>query len=278
MSIDHAVVSRHIRSLEGWVGVKLLERHGISTKLSPIGEEYYKHISSALAIIAAATSTLIEDNDALQLTIWCVPGLAALWLSQQLGDFTRTHPHISVNLRPSDRAPDFSTREADCDIRYIREWDEAPPQSNMRRLEFARPAVFPVATPDLAARLAIGGAEDLLRSPLLHEDNDDEWSRWFEAHQVTPDQRLPGTRLWHAHLTLGAALQGEGVALTNPMLGGPALDAGRLVKLQPREGVFDRVQFGGYTLQARNDRWNAPAIVAFRRWLVRISPTGNDGR
>ena len=270
LEIDHAVVSRHIRSLESWMGLPLLTRSGGSYQLTEPGETYHGEIATALAVIAAATGRMVEVQEDQKLSIWCIPGFASLWLSDRLGDFIRTHPEISVDLRPSDHSPDFRAREIDCDIRYLRHWEESGISRVAHRHEFARPHVFPVCSPGLLAALPpINDAASLLACPLLHEDSDAEWTGWFEAQDVALDGRLPGTRLWHAHLTLGAARQGRGIALANPMLLGNDLADGTLVAVHPRIGKFATVAFGGYTLFARDDRWNARPVLAFRRWLAR---------
>lgn len=270
LGIDHAVVSRHVRSLESWVGVPLLGRRGNSYELTEQGMVYHAEIASALAKIATATGRMVEVQEDLRLSIWCVPGFAFLWLADRLGDFTRAHPEISVDFRPCDHAPDFRAREVDCDIRYVRDWEEGPIARVAHRLEFARPNVFPVCSPELRESLPpIENAASLLECPLLHEDGDVEWKGWFAAQHVRIETRMQGPRLWHAHLTLAAARQGRGVALANPMLLGNDLAEGTLVPIQPRVGTFAPACYGGYTLFARDDRWNARPVIAFRRWLTR---------
>ena len=270
LSIDHAVVSRHIRSLESWVGVPLLSRCGNSYELTEHGLTYHAEIGAALGAIATATGRMVEVQEDQRLSIWCIPGFAFLWLADRLGDFTHAHPEISVDFRPSDHGPDFRAREVDCDIRYVRHWEESGISRVAHGHEFARPAVFPVCRPELLDSLPpIEDAASLLECPLLHEDSDAEWIGWFAAQQTTVQERLPGPRLWHAHLTLGAARQGRGIALANPMLLGNELADGTLVAVRPRKGAFAEVRFGGYTLFARDDRWNARPVVAFRRWLAR---------
>jgi len=269
LQIDHAVVSRHIRSLEAWVGQPLLTRSDGTYRLTEPGENYHREIATALAAIAAATGRMVQTPEEQRLSIWCIPGFASLWLSDRLGDFIRAHADINVDLRPSDDAADFRAREVDCDIRYIRSWEENTLPRAVRSHEFARPDVYPVCSPDLLATLPpIDDAATLLDCPLLHEDSDAEWRAWLAAQDARIDGRLPGTRLWHAHLTLGAARQGRGIALANRMLLGSDLTDGALVAIRPRKGSFAPVCLGGYSLLARDDRWNAPPVLAFRRWLT----------
>lgn len=272
LNIDHAVVSRHIRSLESWIDTQLVVRNGTGYTLTVEGELYYTEIYAALTQIANATARLIKREGDLKLSIWCIPGFAWLWLSDRLGEFMAANPDIDVDFRPADASPDFRSKEVDGDIRYLREWEEADLPRQLHRLEIARPPVFPVASPELIARMKpIKNAAEFLEWPLLHEDNDLEWAHWLKAQGVEGEARLSGMRLWHAHLTLNAARQGHGVALANPMLLSDDLQTGRLCRVRPEQGEFSAVCFGGYTFLAREDRWNAPATFRFRRWLQRAS-------
>lgn len=272
LNIDHAVVSRHIRSLETWVDTQLVVRDSTGYSLTNEGETYYAEVYAALTQIANATARLIKREGDLKLSIWCIPGFAWLWLSDRLGEFIAANPDIDVDFRPADSSPDFRSKEVDGDIRYLREWEEADLPRQLHRIEIARPQVFPVASPELIARMPpIREAADLLDWPMLHEDSDAEWVHWLKAQGVSGDARLPGMRLWQAHLTLNAARQGHGVALANPMLLNDDLETGRLCRVMPEHGTFETVKFGGYTFLAREDRWNAPATFRFRRWLLRAS-------
>lgn len=268
LDVHHAVVSRHIRSLETWVGAGLVTRTGSGYTLTERGAAYHEQIGSALTIIAAATDGFLQPDRDLTLSIECVPGFASLWLSDHLGDFIGGNADIGVDFRPSDHMPDLRTNMVDTDIRYIREWDDAATFKGVRRFDVIRPAIFPVASPACIERLGpIRSAADLLAAPLLHEDNDTEWRHWLLAHGLEVPERLPGSRLWHAHLTLAAARQGQGVGLANRWLLRDDLEAGRLVAITSEGEPFRTVHLGAYAILAREDRWNAPAVQRFRRWL-----------
>lgn len=269
LGTDHAVVSRHVRALEGWVGAALLVREGTGYQLTDAGRAYHAEIERALAIISGATGALTRQDARIRLRIWCIPGFAFLWLSDRLGSFIDDNPAIDLDFRPSDDLPDFRAKDVDGAIRYLRLWEEATIPRHVHSLELARPPVFPVAAPAFAASLpALATAADLLDCTLLHEDSDEEWKHWLAAQSVTPPETLPGPRLWHAHLTLNAARQGQGIALANPMLLRDDIEAGRLVRLQARERPFVPVQLGSYRLMAREDQWNAAGLVRFRSWLT----------
>jgi len=278
LDIGHAVVSRHLHSLETWVGAPLVIRNGAANQLTEEGEFYHREIYGALTTIANATGKLMRASNELSFSLWCIPGFAFLWLADHLGDFITANPEINVDFRPADQSPDFRAKEVHADIRYLRDWEVGAVSRLAHRIEFARPEVFPVASPACLAQLPpVETVADLLKLPLLHEDNDLEWSHWLQAQGLEVTERLPGSRLWHAHLTLNAARQGYGVALANHMLLGDDLATGRLVPVMPRGGAFRPVTFGAYTFLAREDRWSTPVIARFRQWLQRTVAADKGG-
>ncbi len=273
---DHAVISRNIRSLEAWVGNQLFVRDDSGYALTEAGKAYHEQICSAMNSIVGATRALMIGEEELKLRIQCIPGFASLWLSDRLSEFISANRDIDVDFHPSDVAPDFRSKDVDGDIRYIREWEEAALPKIVHRLEFARPEVFPVASPEFASSRKLQGASDFLDLALLHEDNDLEWRHWLIKQGVPVPERLPGTRLWHAHLTLNAARQGQGVALANSLLLRDDIEAGRLVALSPAEGLFLPVCLGGYNFIAREGQWNSLPIARFRRWLRGVASAERD--
>ncbi len=271
LGVDHAVVSRHLRSLEEWAGVQLVSREQGRAVLTDEGLRYYVRITAALNEITGASVELLRRNDARRLSIWCVPGFASEWLAWRLGAFQAENPSLDLELHPTDKSPDFSRYEADVDIRYI---GGSTPISavnisgGVRRFEIARPPVMAVVSPSCTALLSsVRAPADLLNAPLLHEESPDQWGAWFTAHGIDIATPLPGPRLWHAHLTIEAARRGQGVALANPFLLGDDLTAGRLVPLLKNPDGGGAVQLGAYAFAARADRWQSAMVTSFRRWL-----------
>src|SRR3546814_12122682 len=61
-------------------------------------------------------------------------------------------------------------------------------------------------------------------------------------------------------------------SLSNRLLLGDELEAGRLVEVEPEGGEFAPVRFGAYTFIAPGDRWMTPPVKRFRHWLQAIVP------
>lgn len=268
LNLDHAVVSRHVRSLEEWLGAALVERGSGRLSLTATGAAYHARVSQALVEIASATSSVITSPDQREARLWCIPGFAARWLSERLAAFERHHPNFFIELRPTDRCADLLMHEADIDVRYYGDdWPPSPGGKSLRAIELARPPVMAVASPQLAAGLnKAPGRAALLDAPLLHEEHDEQWRAWLRLNGIACSGRLPGPLLWHAHMAIGAAVQGRGVALANPYLVARELAEGSLVEVAP-PGVR-AVILGGYYFVAREDRWTLPVIVTLRNFLL----------
>ena len=276
LRLDHAVVSRHLRSLEEWAGVQLITRMNGRAVLTDEGLRYHARITAALGEILDASVELLRRNSSRRLSIWCMPGFASEWLASRLTEFQAQHPGFELELRPTDGSPDFTRHEADVDIRYIA-GDEPISAVNVsggvRRFEIARPQWLAVASPGCAALLPpLREPADLLKAPLLHEESSQQWRTWLTMLGVPVAGPLPGLRLWHAHLTVEAARRGQGVALANPFLLRDDFVTGRLIPLLPDgAGGYRQVSLGAYAFAARMDRWQSPAVISFRRWLRKES-------
>jgi LysR family transcriptional regulator, glycine cleavage system transcriptional activator len=268
LGVSHAIVSRHLAALEDWLGTMLVDRvHG---GLTPAGADYHALISPAFDQLCSATERMRGDTGS-RLQIWSMPGLAYHWLTSRLPDFGRRHPGLAVTLRPSDAPPDLSRHEAHADLRWRRDVDLAGSEHpTITRVAMIRPRIFPVAHPDAPwlAGQRVEQASDLLALPLLHEDDDVEWQMWFAAHGVTTALPPPAARLWQGHMTLVAAREGQGVALTNGFLAGDDLAAGRVVDLSAGHPAFRPVSLGAYYLTTHAGSGQTRPLRQFSAWLA----------
>ncbi len=264
LGIDHAAVSRHVRALETWVGVLLVERSQAGGRLTVHGERYHRRVSAALHEIQTATANIMEPDVSAPLKIWCPSGFAS-WLAPRLGRFRQDNPDFDVEVQPTEARPDFASGEADADIRFL--LGRRRPErmfSGVKSVELARPDVIAVASPELlAASCPILEPTDLLGLPLLHKKDDTQWRAWLADQGLPRMHHLPGLRLWYTTMTLEAARSGQGVALSNAALLRDDLAAGRLVQID----VGRPITSGAYFFTTRTDRWLSPPLVRLRRWL-----------
>lgn len=267
LSLNHAVVSRHIRLLEEWLGVPLYQRAGGRLHLTTAGETYFHRVSKALTELAMGTLEVQQARDG-PLQLWCVPGFAAQWLTLHIAEFEQRHPDTPVEVRPTDRVANMQILESDADIRYYGDdWPPSPGAEGLRCMELARPPVMAVASPGLAAQLGpLPDVHALAAAPLLHEEHDRQWHAWLRLNGLAMTGPIPGTLLWHAHLAIAAARAGRGIALASSYLVARDLAEGSLVEMSFPGG--HRPILGSYIFVAREDRWDSPPIARLRQFLL----------
>ena len=257
--MSHSVVSRHIRNLESWLGVKLFEPGRRTASLTPEGQRYFRSVSGALDRISAATDGIRPNNLARVLNIWCVPGLASRWLVPRLGALRALVPHVEISIRPTLDVPDLAKYEVDLLIGFGHiEVD------GLLQTELTVPRVVPVASPAfIKQHPGIKQPRDLMRIPLLHEVSADYWRQWFEANGVSHTTPLKGPRLWYLNSVLDAAQNGQGVALAPEIVVSDALKSGQLVVL-----TDSRIRLGCYNLYIRKNTPASDALTKLREWLI----------
>lgn len=267
---DHAVISRHLRTLESWTGTKLIDRTSSGISLTDDGLRYHRHIAAAMDNIADATIDLMRRGDNYRLLVWCAPGFALHWMSSKIGLFETANRDVEIEFRPTDRRPDFASHETDIDIRFESVYGN-PLQlaSGLRCAEIARVPIVAVASPAyLAAHPPIATPRDLLAQRLLHEEDFDSWAHWLAAHGIYDELDLGGPRLWQGHMTLDAAIHGRGIALSNHIVVAHELASGRLIEVGKGSASFQPYSDGIYYFITRTDRWDAPLIRRYRNWLI----------
>lgn len=267
---DHAAVSRNLRAIEAWTGATLIERTSSGVVLTEDGVRYHKQISQAMDLIAQATLDLMSRGNSHRLHIRCMPAFALHWLSRRLGEFEKANRGIDIELRPTDRSPDFASYETDVDIRLVPSYVEPPAlPAGLNGIDVASVPIIAVASRAyLASSEPIAQPEDVLRHQLLHEENFNRWGNWLAAHGVHDDAYLTGPRLWEGHLTMDAARHGRGIALTNALVATDDIAAGRLIEVGQGFKSFQPYAMATYRFVARADRWDAALVRRFRLWLL----------
>lgn len=255
LSVSHAAVSQQLRSLEGHLGVALLDRSGRALKLTADGEilaqgcgDGFLHIARAVALVTGA-----EANRPLHISP--TPSFAAAWLMPRLPEFRAAHPGLSMVLDPTPELVTLTPGGVDLSIRYGNgNW---PGLDSELLLETA---MVVVAAPTLIEGMDMTDAAVLRMLPWLEEVGTTESTRWLEAHGLAGPARgsliqVPG------NLLLDGARDGQGVAVVVRKFVEADIQAGRLSVL--REDAWPGT---GYHLVSRPGV-RRPALKAFIRWI-----------
>lgn len=260
--VTQGAVSRHIATLEGWLGVQLFERgrHGIS--LTPAGQRYFTSMRVALDQIELGTRQLQQESpDEWLLRVKVPPTFAIRWLIPRLARFHALHPRIDVQITTSHRPADFERDEIDVSIHS----QPSPPVGPGYRLLF-RETLLPVCAPALLhADAPLKNPADLAQQALLSSLNrPHDWLAWLTAAGIPDMDTRRGLKFENAAMAYQAAAEGLGVMVGLFAFVRDDLAAGRLV------APFDlRVPTqGGYFMAWRTDCAVPLRVREFENWLA----------
>jgi LysR family hydrogen peroxide-inducible transcriptional activator len=93
-------LSQQIRKLETELGVRLFERLGRTTRLTPFGEALLVEASAILQHVAGAEASIaaLQDGVRGRLRVGAIPTVMPFFLAPRLGAFRDLHPEIEIIL------------------------------------------------------------------------------------------------------------------------------------------------------------------------------------
>ena len=266
LGVTPAAISIQVRRLEEWVGAPLFVRGHRSLSLSAAGQRLAPRLTALFLEMEQLVSD-VRDLDAATLQVSAMGSFASKWLAPRLGGFVAAHPAIQVRISNADTRADFDRDEVDVGLRYG--GDE---HGELHADLIARARAFPVCSPALAKRY--DDPSRIPRSLLLHDESAlvapglPTWSSWFAAAGVASPPEGAGPWFSNSHMSLSAAISGQGFALGLAPLVDDDLAAGRLVKpfALEIESPF------GFWFVCRPDRLGEGKIAAFRAWVLSEAP------
>ena len=233
LGVTHGAISRHIQSLQAFLGAELFRPAGRNRVPTERAAAYLAEVSAALDRLAGATERMREPSAARMLRINTLATFSMRWLIPRLSSFQIAHPRVEVRLITSMEP--VERLSGDFDV-VIRRNPMHRPGYTSRRFLVERN--LPVAAPALLARYP-------LRTP--------------RASQIPPN----GQRFENYFFTLEAAARGLGFAVGALPLIADDLASGRLVT--PLAGPIS-VSEGYHVLYPANRRRGS--VMEFVDWLV----------
>ncbi|SIT35914.1 Transcriptional regulator, LysR family [Paraburkholderia piptadeniae] len=262
LHVTHGAVSRHIKTLEGHLGVALFQRLTRRIILTEAGAEFLLVVTRALGELTREAERLRAHDNVARLKINASVSFANKWLAPRLHRLKALHPELDVHLDVTDTYVDLNDREVDVAIRYGS--GRYPRVLAERILE---ETVTPVCSP--AYREKMGGlcsVASLAGCTLLHEDGMlANWEQWFALTGVSSVRSDRGSAYSHGSLAIEAAIRGEGVALGRSVIVADDIAAGRLVAPFPQ---FRLEAERGHDLVYRIGSRDDPKVCALRDWLA----------
>lgn len=219
-------VSRHVASLERYLGTRLLHRSTRKLTLTPEGERYYARARRVLDALEEAESDVRgEDQPSGLLRIACPTALARSHLLPRVKALLDRYPAIELDLQIADRFIDLVEEGVDVAIRIGTLSDST---LKARRIGTAERVC--VASPAyLAQHAAPRAPEDLLRHDCIVYSLSRAGSHWsFRNTQVSVRGRLKVNTPDGIHR---AVLDGLGIAYVPVWLFERELRSGEVLAL-----------------------------------------------
>ncbi|SDR59599.1 LysR family transcriptional regulator, glycine cleavage system transcriptional activator [Rhizobiales bacterium GAS191] len=260
LNLTRSAVSHQLRLLERDLGFDLLERLGKGVTLTHRGRRYANDVRKALTVIGDAAVQHRRKGIGGSLSVSSTPGFASLWLCTHIAEFQEMFPEVSLRIVTPRRLDDVSNPEVDVFIAF---GDGNWPN---RAVELLSEVEFtPLCSPVLLNKIgSLAGPEDVLRAPLLHLGDYEDWTRWFALTKVhNPDPQC-GIIFSDMNLVLSAATAGQGVAMGDELTCRKAMDAGQLVR--PFDLAIKSTR--SYFLVSEHGKAGNAMIIAFRDWLT----------
>lgn len=177
LQVNHATLSRRLKTLEDGLGTKLFERHISGYTLTAHGERLLHRAEEVESTMLGIQSDLKDAGTRVSGTVRIAApdGFGTAFLAPRLGLLAAAHPDLEIQLVIMPRSLSLSNREADIAIGLSR-----PDRGRLhaRKLTDYELGVYAArahptlwggisAADDLAQRMFVGYIDDLIFSPEL---------------------------------------------------------------------------------------------------------------
>jgi LysR family glycine cleavage system transcriptional activator len=226
LAVSQGAVSQQIRKLEAEFGTRLFFRAGNEMIPSPEAVRLATAVRSSLAELQAAVDVVVEIADQDPLVVSMESRFQGRWLSPRLPRLLADPAGANLDVRVEDRVSNFTNDGVDVAIRFGRgDW------AGLQSFRITSEWLCVVCTPEFRERHAIRSAEDLVRAPLVH-DQDRLWPLLFDRYGLPPPS--PGSFVSNSSLlTVDVVLRGLGAAMLRYSMVEADLRNGRLVRPLP---------------------------------------------
>jgi LysR family glycine cleavage system transcriptional activator len=264
LKISREAVSRHIRTLEDHLGVKLFYRVHRAVALTSSGRKFQSIVRESLENIATGAEAILGRTRSSGINVSSTIALASFWLTPRLASFREKHANVEIHVKISDAPTDMIADGIDIALRY---GDGKWKGLTKKRLFGVKS--FPVCSPEYLKRAgAITQPVDLLKHTLINLDGAvhvaEDWRWWLTGIGVDVPRSLMTLGFDSYANVIQAALDGQGVALGFSGLASDLIAGGRLVR--PIDSELNP-GFAVYLVSPMGMK-PTPAVNSFVSWII----------
>lgn len=265
LHLTPSAISHRIRALEKQVGESLFVRKHRTISPTRAGRALAEATGRAFSELARVAASGKSHGVQSRLRLAVATTFATSWLIPRIKDFMAAHARVELVIECVTREIDFENEPYDA---AINSGTGAWP--GLSATELLRIFTTPVCTPETCARFRLKSPSDLLRAPLIAVTAYPlAWPLWLERAGILGAAPQPALAVDSFIAATTAALSDAGIALGLDPLFRNEEKAGVLVR-----PFAIRQPTGSYWLIHRPVDARNPALVAFRRWLLRSLGSG----
>jgi len=262
LCLTHPAVSHQVQLIEEALGVELFEQDGRHIVSTPEGRVLYPYVRAAFESLIEGVEAVHRNALDKPLRVQTYVTASIRWLARRVPRFIADHPEVKLALSTCAVEWEFDDVHADVGLVYC----ATPPDPKFHWVPLFEYSLFPVCSPEIAARLGSAPTPaSLLKQPLVAIYTEvQNWQTWFEGAGLPFDPASPYLVVDTLAVALEMALDSQAIALVN----GPFVDAdlasGRLVRPVAHKVVCP----GAWGLICRKDMRENLRIRKFVDWMT----------
>ncbi|MFM0340568.1 LysR substrate-binding domain-containing protein [Paraburkholderia fungorum] len=270
LHVTPAAIGQLIRGLEDALDVELFHRASSGPSrlvLTDAARAIVPELQAGFDLLSTAVERLKASKARITFTVTVPPAFADKWFLRRVERFQSRHPYYDLRIDTNGKLVDFTAERIDAGIRY-----GAGHWSDVVATFLLRDEFFPVCSPTLmSGEHPLKEPADLRFHSLIHDMSMrtvavfPTWRSWLQKagyRDVVDCDR--GLQINDSAAAIQTAVSGIGVALGRTSLVERDLLEGRLVR------PFGEAQACelAYYIVHKKDNEDAPAVVAFKEWLI----------
>lgn len=226
LGVTQGAISKHVISLEDFVGAQVFVRAPTGLSLTQEGYTLMEALRPAFAMMTDAFAHYHRKPPRSSICrIATLASFASQFLVPRLPEFRQKHPDIEIEFITSVRLIDLTREEADIGVRYgLGQYD------GLVSNRLVKGMLMPVCSP--AVMGANGGdLKSLLASTRrIQTAGYNEWRDWSRAANVDISATQPAYVIEDFLVCIKALILGQGLALLPRLLVQDQIDTGELVQ------------------------------------------------
>jgi DNA-binding transcriptional LysR family regulator len=259
LEVSQPSVSAAIAELEQMLGITIFVRHHAKgVTLTPAGQRL---IHGARLLLKHAeefskTAEALSDTERGEITIGCIPALAARFMPSLMLEFSERHPLIALHLEEGDHEQlmrDLAQGRIEMAISY----SDNIPSGFDAKLLLPLPPLVALSANHRHARASDVSLTELENDPLILHEQDDYVLSLFDALGLQPNIAL---RLKSLELVRGLVARGHGYAVQTVVPLTAATYDGGHVTVKPLRDKLPSAEVAGITPASQLVR---PAVKIF---------------